>query len=752
MGAQPGSTQMQSGIPTTGMPVVNSTSSSMRPEATLLAVAGLSAPPVPAVASPREASGDVPLAKKKKASTCFRCDQPGHCLNDCNAVICDCCQDPQHATRDCPLLLAPKPTMVMYGLAHEELMFWDTPLSQSVRPRLENTRMGRVTISGGQMTVEEIITQLRWIVPEENYHWEVVQMEENVYRVNFPSKIDLVRVQHFGRFNVPSSEIFMTFDFWTRNVQPAWRAEDVWVRVYDLPSPALDDFLALWAIGTLFGKTRDIDMTFTRANDVLRICITCLDPTLIPAQMDVRVQDDFFRLRFEVEGLQPYVPQDTTMADAPNGDGDMEHDGHTDDSVPDVTKDTAPDEQANNTNNSNGQKDTFMPPGQRNLNLTPIQFGSYGSGIINKSTQSGRMIEQVDVLDGAKELQYVLSEVADDRMSDKALDCADPADNHGAVKAQPIMHGVAMAHPIMHGATSIGGANAPIQHKIHGTPTTNGARAMPYSSISTSTGGTHDAVPGAAVRSAGVAHVITPSILTSTNDMSKVMGVSPTNKPSMEEVISFGGISRGSDMGLRSSDRIRRQPNADATQMERAMDLAQRRDDTSGQGYSQSYTLDSTMGVPAPGRPAGGYGYWMQPFANGYSGLLFRTTWAFNAELIEPSDVALICCSTVVPYPCESDTVMTVVSGGVEGDTKGDAAKTSIGGRFWCLSAGEDEDEGSEVSPSASSPEVYGSSTPEVSLVESSRKEGFHTTPLVSKNLEPRLMGSLVAVLQGNRD
>jgi hypothetical protein len=228
------------------------------------------------------------------------------------------------------------------------------------------------------------------------------------------------------------------------------------------------------------------------------------------------------------------------------------------------------------------------------------------------------MIEQVDVLDGAKELQYVLSEVADDRMSDKALDCADPADNHGAVKAQPIMHGVAMAHPIMHGATSIGGANAPIQHKIHGTPTTNGARAMPYSSISTSTGGTHDAVPGAAVRSAGVAHVITPSILTSTNDMSKValpsiscetffsvpnkteidnlriskvMGVSPTNKPSMEEVISFGGISRCSDMGMRSSDRIRRQPNADATQMERAMDLAQRRDDTSGQGKNLNCKL-----------------------------------------------------------------------------------------------------------------------------------------------------------------
>jgi hypothetical protein len=69
------------------------------------------------------------------------------------------------------------------------------------------------------------------------------------------------------------------------------------------------------------------------------------------------------------------------------------------------------------------------------------------------------------------------------------------------------------------------------------------------------------------------------------------MGVSPTNKPSMEEVISFGGISRCSDMGMRSSDHIRRQPNADATQMERAMDLAQRRDDTSGQGKNLNCKL-----------------------------------------------------------------------------------------------------------------------------------------------------------------
>jgi hypothetical protein len=43
-------------------------------------------------------------------------------------------------------------------------------------------------------------------------------------------------------------------------------------------------------------------MTFTRAHDVLRIGTSCLDPSLIPKQMDIRIKEDFYRVRFEVEG------------------------------------------------------------------------------------------------------------------------------------------------------------------------------------------------------------------------------------------------------------------------------------------------------------------------------------------------------------------------------------------------------------------------------------------------------------------
>ena len=116
-----------------------------------------------------------------------------------NTVLCDCCQSPDHAFRARPVISAPKPTMVMYGLGHEELMFWEMPLSGRCGQGLDNRR---VTISDGQMKIDEIIAQLKLIVPDDVYQWDVYQLEDSVYRLNFPSKMDLICAQHFGKYNV----------------------------------------------------------------------------------------------------------------------------------------------------------------------------------------------------------------------------------------------------------------------------------------------------------------------------------------------------------------------------------------------------------------------------------------------------------------------------------------------------------------------------------------------------------------------
>jgi len=258
-----------------------------RPEDVFLAVAGL---------APRKQSSSHVLAMakgKKKLPDCFKCGKPGHYLNDCPTQLCLCCQSPDHEYKLCPLITAPKPSINLYGMAHEELMFWEFPSSDMVRPRLDNTRLSRVTISDGNMTIEEIIAQLKWFVPDDQYQWEVRHVGENVYRVTFPSKVDLTRSQYFGAYTIPNSKVTMKFESWKRPVELAWSIDNIWVRIHDLPSEALDDFLGLWTLGSLFFKTLDIDMEFTRRTDGLRINIDCLDPSLISARLDIRIKGHF---------------------------------------------------------------------------------------------------------------------------------------------------------------------------------------------------------------------------------------------------------------------------------------------------------------------------------------------------------------------------------------------------------------------------------------------------------------------------
>jgi hypothetical protein len=121
-----------------------------------------------------DADGSVQATKKKGGPTCYRCKKPVHCVNDCSVILCDCCQRLGHATIDCPLLEAPRPRISMYGLGHPDLSFWELPLFDSVRPCVENTRLGRVKITGGSLSIDEIVTQLRWIVDtDEQYRWDV---------------------------------------------------------------------------------------------------------------------------------------------------------------------------------------------------------------------------------------------------------------------------------------------------------------------------------------------------------------------------------------------------------------------------------------------------------------------------------------------------------------------------------------------------------------------------------------------------
>jgi hypothetical protein len=74
----------------------------------------------------------------------------------------------------------------------------------------------------------------------------------------------------------------------------------VWVQMSRLPSE-LRDFLTIWAVGTILGVTKDVDMIFTRQFNRGRMQVLVLDPALIPILVDVVIGDNVYELHFKVE-------------------------------------------------------------------------------------------------------------------------------------------------------------------------------------------------------------------------------------------------------------------------------------------------------------------------------------------------------------------------------------------------------------------------------------------------------------------
>ncbi|KAM0873685.1 hypothetical protein ACQ4PT_037891 [Festuca glaucescens] len=290
-------------------------------------------------AKTKDNDGQGPQKKKEEKSGCFRCKQPGHHIDDCPTPFCDLCESVHHATHACHIHQAPKPTAILHGYANEALMFFELAYG-TFKAKVENPKLAKVTVDGDAMTIPELIDQLKKIVPSDKFNWEVFHFKENIYRVKLP----------------------------------------IWVRVSGLPSDIRSDYLSLWGVGTLFGKTLDVDMAYTRRNKVLRTKIGCLDRSLIPKDCDMFIRRGFLKLYFEVEDV--FGSQEVDMVDngrdgnddAPNGEHNKEG-GNAMDMDP-----KGQDEP--NTSNNGGQDGASINDGVQGMQLNAKNLGEINIGSI----------------------------------------------------------------------------------------------------------------------------------------------------------------------------------------------------------------------------------------------------------------------------------------------------------------------------------------------------------------------------------
>lgn len=165
-------------------------------------------------------------------------------------------------------------------------------------------------------------------------------------------------------------------------VEHVWTLHEGWVLVSGIPTDALRDYLALWGLGSLFGKTEEVDMVYTRLHGVLRIRIACADFSRIPDRRVVLIKGEGYELSFQVEaplGVQP--PADEHLLDAT----DPEEDGGDFDGKPPNDRsnnsEKLPDVANSNTSTS-ATGNVVLPPSAQLVGLpgSEICFGSFPAG------------------------------------------------------------------------------------------------------------------------------------------------------------------------------------------------------------------------------------------------------------------------------------------------------------------------------------------------------------------------------------
>ena len=231
---------------------------------------------------------------------CYRCYTKGHTLQECTSKFyCEVCESEDHIGSRCPIFRSNnKPSAELCGYAVDGLGFFHIPLSVGQRIK-HDSKAALVKVTRGQMTVQNVVSELERLIPG-NWKWVVEDNGDNTFRTIFPSAAELKRMVEWGTVHTKVSDAEMKIIERGVGNEVKYVLPKVWVQCKGLPSE-LREFLIIWAVGSILGITKMVDMNFTRRYGIARLQVLVLDPSLIPDVVDVAIGDNLYELCFKVE-------------------------------------------------------------------------------------------------------------------------------------------------------------------------------------------------------------------------------------------------------------------------------------------------------------------------------------------------------------------------------------------------------------------------------------------------------------------
>jgi len=157
-----------------------------------------------------------------------------------------------------------------------------------------------IRVTDGTLTIPNVISELEWLIPGK-WKWNVESGgNSNTFKTLFPSKTKLKRMAEWGVVQTKFNNAKLKIEERPLGDKAKFALPKIWVQFTGLPND-LHDFLTIWAIGSILGVTKAVDMRFTRQHAVCRLQVLVLDPNLIPQFVDIVIGDYLYELQFMVE-------------------------------------------------------------------------------------------------------------------------------------------------------------------------------------------------------------------------------------------------------------------------------------------------------------------------------------------------------------------------------------------------------------------------------------------------------------------
>jgi hypothetical protein len=184
------------------------------------------------------------------------------------------------------------------GYEVDGLGFYYIPHSAVPRSK-EMSRSAVIKVIQGTLNAAQVQPEMERLVPGKG-NWVVEEITPNMFKIAFPSRNEPQRIIEWGVVQSKDRKAVMLIEEGAGGSFFKQALQRVWVQMTGLPEE-LRDYPSIWAIGTIIGVTKEVDMKFTRSMERPRFQVSVLDPDLIPHSVDVVIGNFIYELHFKVE-------------------------------------------------------------------------------------------------------------------------------------------------------------------------------------------------------------------------------------------------------------------------------------------------------------------------------------------------------------------------------------------------------------------------------------------------------------------